>query len=84
MLWRAYAESGRLRRRLEVTATDLQNLQVSFSRFAPDEVIERVIADGVSSRGERKDVTVLFADLVGFTALSEQVEPSVLVRILNG
>ncbi len=84
MLWRAYADSGRLRRRLEVTATDLQSLQVSFSRFAPDEVIERVIADGVSSRGERKDVTVLFADLVGFTALSEQVEPSVLVRILNG
>jgi adenylate cyclase len=29
-------------------------------------------------------VTVLFADLVGFTPLSESVDPSVLVRILNG
>ena len=84
LLWRAYAESARLRRRLRAAATDLQNLQMSFSRFAPDEVIERVISDGVTSRGEKKEVTVLFADLVGFTALSEQVEPSVLVRILNG
>ncbi len=83
-LWRLRVANTRLARRLEATARDLQNLQLSFSRFAPDEVIERVIADGVSRQGEKKEVTVLFADLVGFTALSEQVEPSVLVRILNG
>ena len=29
-------------------------------------------------------MTALFADLVGFTALSESVEPNVLLRILNG
>jgi class 3 adenylate cyclase len=38
----------------------------------------------VSTTGERKDVTVLFADLVGFTALSESLEPTVLVQVLNG
>lgn len=84
LLWRSRRESARLRRRLEGSSAALQNLQMSFSRFAPGEVIERVIANGVSSAGEKKEVTVLFADLVGFTALSEQVEPSVLVRILNG
>ncbi len=84
LVWRGQREAGRLRHRLEIAAANLQNLQLSFSRFAPDEVIEKVIADGVSSRGEKKDVTVLFADLVGFTALSERVEPTVLVRILNG
>ncbi len=83
-LQRTRREVGRLHRHLESAATQLQNLQVSFSRFAPDEVIERVIANGVSSQGEKKEVTVLFADLVGFTALSERVEPTVLVRILNG
>jgi adenylate cyclase len=57
---------------------------MSFSRFAPDEVIERIIASGVFTSGEKKEVTVLFADLVGFTALSEQVEPPLLVQILNG
>jgi adenylate cyclase len=84
LTWRRQAESTRLRRRLESATEDLQNLRNSFSRFAPDEVIERIIADGISSRAEKKEVTVLFADLVGFTALCERVEPSVLLRILNG
>jgi len=83
-LWRTRAASARLLRRLEAKSRDLQNLQLSFSRFAPDEVIERVISEGVVSSGEKKEVTVLFADLVGFTALSEEVDPSLLVRILNG
>jgi class 3 adenylate cyclase len=73
-----------LSERLERAASDLQSLQLAFSRFAPEEVIERVITSGVSRIGEKKEVTVLFADLVGFTALSEQVEPAVLVEILNG
>jgi adenylate cyclase len=73
-----------LSERLERAALELQRLQMAFSRFAPDHVIERIIADGSEGIGEKKEVTVLFADLVGFTALSERVEPVVLVRILNG
>jgi adenylate cyclase len=84
LLWRSRREARRLRRRLESAAADLQNLQLAFSRFAPDQVIERVIADGLGQIGEKKEVTVLFADLVGFTALSEAVEPTALVGILNG
>jgi adenylate cyclase len=33
---------------------------------------------------ERKVATALFADLVGYTALSERLEPAVLARVLNG
>jgi len=83
--WRGVLETRRLRHRLETASIDLQNLQLAFGRFAPDEVIEGIIADGLEhGGGEKKEVTVLFADLVGFTALSESVEPAVLVRILNG
>jgi adenylate cyclase len=82
--WRERSETARLRDRLEASARELQNLQLSFSRFAPDEVIERVLAEGVTDRGEKRTVTVLFADLVGFTALAERVEPTLLVRVLNG
>jgi len=84
LLWRANRESQRLLRRLEAAAFELENLQRAFSRFAPDEVIERIISEGVTDFGEKKEVTVLFADLVGFTALSESLEPNVLVGILNG
>lgn len=83
-LRRSRREVHRLHDRLEKAAADLQNLQLAFSRFAPDEVIERIIARGLTEAGEKKEVTVLFADLVGFTALSESVEPTVLVGILNG
>jgi adenylate cyclase len=83
-LWWGRREASRLRRALEAKSADLEHLQTSFSRFAPEEVVERIIAGGISAHAERKEVTALFADLVGFTALSESVEPLVLVRILNG
>ncbi len=85
VLWRrTSAESGRLRERLENATRELERLQLSFTRFAPHEVIERIISEGIPTTGEKKEVTVLFADLVGFTQLSEAVDPSTLVRILNG
>ena len=83
IVWRTRIENGRLRRALENSSRDLENLQVSFSRFAPDEVIERILSDGISGFGEHKEVTVLFADLFGFTALSQRLEPPELLRILN-
>jgi adenylate cyclase len=41
------------------------------------------IASGRPAAAERKDVTVLFADLVGFTQLGGRLEPEVLVGVLN-
>ncbi len=83
-LRRRGAEVSALRKRLESASADLERLQRSFGRFAPEEIVERVIASGISTSGEKKEVTVLFADLVGYTPLSESVDPSVLVQILNG
>jgi class 3 adenylate cyclase len=84
LLHRRSREARALRERLESATSDLEHLQRSFGRFAPEEIVERVIARGVSTGGERKEVTALFADLVGYTALSERLDPDVLVRILNG
>jgi len=81
--WQAWREIRRLRSRLERSVDALQRLQQSFRRFAPSEVIEGLI-EGAPPEPEKREVTVLFADLVGFTALSEQLEPAVLVRVLNG
>lgn len=84
LAWRHRREAGRLRNRLEHATLQLQSLQMAFGRFAPGDVIERIITDGVGHTGERKEVTVLFADLVGSTELAEAIPPPVLVRILNG
>jgi adenylate cyclase len=81
--WWTWRETQRLRERMERASKELEQLQQSFRRFAPGEVIEALI-QGVSPSPERREVTVLVADLVGFTALSEQLAPAVLVRVLNG
>src|SRR5512140_202327 len=82
-LYRSRAEAARLRRRLDAANDELQHLQTSFGRFAPHDVVERIVRSGVPTQPERREVTVLFADLVGFTALSESLEPELLVTILN-
>ena len=64
-------------------AHELERLQHAFSRFAPAAVVDDIIAQGVSTRSEKKDVTVLFADLKEFTPLAERLDPEVLVRVLN-
>lgn len=74
--------------RAEVALADahatLEHLQSAFHRFVPEAVVDR-IADGARELGgTTRDVSVMFADIRGFTTLSETVEPAVMVRILNG
>src|SRR6476620_8577414 len=73
-----------LEARLAAAAHDLESLQRAFTRFAPAEVVEEIIAQGVSTHSEKKEITVLFADLKGFTPLAEGLDPALLVQLLNG
>jgi len=72
-----------LETRLDEASRDLESLQRAFTRFAPAEVVERIIAQGVSTNSEKKEITVLFADLKGFTPLAERLDPALLVQVLN-
>jgi adenylate cyclase len=80
--WRARSEANRLRRRLGAATGELEHLQGAFSRFAPRQLVDR-IASGRLAGAELKEVTILFADLVGFTQLGERLEPGILVEVLN-
>jgi adenylate cyclase len=80
---RSRRQAARLAGALEASSQELEHLQLSFSRFAPQQIVERIIASGVSPTADYKEVTVLFADLVGFTRLSEELDPAILVRVLN-
>lgn len=82
--WRARQRTAELERRLVRSSQDLEALGHAFSRFAPHQVVERIVADGVSAEAETKDVTILFADLKGFTPLAEELDPAELLAILNG
>ncbi|HET7526378.1 MAG TPA: adenylate/guanylate cyclase domain-containing protein, partial [Burkholderiaceae bacterium] len=75
-------------RQLDAAAEELQRLQQACARLAPAGVVDRLVADGVADIGgmpaQRKTVTALFADLVGYTAMSERLDAAVLARVLNG
>lgn len=47
------------------------------------EVATRLLREGAALGGEEREVTVLFADLRGFTTLSEGMAPGELVGVLN-
>ncbi|RMG11860.1 MAG: FHA domain-containing protein [Deltaproteobacteria bacterium] len=77
-------ERARLRERTQ----QQEQLRRALSRFHAPEVVERVIAQQaaqgeVRSHLEEAVATVLFADMVGFTALAEALPPERLGALLN-
>ncbi|MBW1786994.1 MAG: Cache 3/Cache 2 fusion domain-containing protein [Deltaproteobacteria bacterium] len=58
---------------------------VSFTRYAPEEIVRQVVAEGREAllEGDKREVTVLFSDLRGFTRYSEKTRPETVVAILN-
>jgi adenylate cyclase len=55
----------------------------TFGRFVSHEVAEAVLTGRVPLQGERRDVSILFQDIRGFTGLSERLDPAVLLGLLN-
>jgi class 3 adenylate cyclase len=51
--------------------------------YTPDRLAEKMLAAGRATEGERKVVTVLFADVVGSMALAERLGPEDWRRILD-
>ena len=62
-----------------------ENRRSLLSRFFSKTVTEEILGSSGNIRlgGERKNVTILFADLSGFTAMSESLEQEKVVEILN-
>jgi adenylate cyclase len=54
-----------------------------FERMVAPAVIEQLDPNSLQLGGKRVDITVLFADIRGFTTYSEKLQPEKLVSILN-
>jgi adenylate cyclase len=69
---------GRIRE-LEETTREL------FERYLPSQVAQYLIADPSRANlgGDRREVTILFADLRAFTALAEKLTPERLIEVVN-
>ncbi len=62
-----------------------RKIRAMFSNYATERVVNELIANPEMARlgGERREMTVLFSDVVGFTSFSEKHTPEEVVAILN-
>ncbi|HRE82773.1 MAG TPA: adenylate/guanylate cyclase domain-containing protein [Opitutaceae bacterium] len=62
-----------------------REIQGWFGAYVSPAVVKKLIADpeALQLGGERREVTVFFSDLVGFTALAESMPAENLVKVIN-
>jgi class 3 adenylate cyclase/tetratricopeptide (TPR) repeat protein len=52
--------------------------------YTPKHLADKILTSRSSIEGERKLVTVMFADVAGFTSMSEKLDPETLHEVLDG
>lgn len=68
--------------RLLQTEIEREQIKRTFGEFVSDEIREKILERNIRS-GERARAVILFADIRGFTGISERLAPEDLVGILN-
>lgn len=79
-------ENARNFERLRQTKdAETQQVRGTFERFVPPSVVDRVLAnpDDVQPGGGRQEVSILFADIRGYTSWSENAPPEKVIEMLN-
>ncbi|HEX5936755.1 MAG TPA: PAS domain S-box protein [Actinomycetota bacterium] len=89
IIYHDVTELEQARRRLEARIDEQMAELVrtgELARFLPQQVAEGLLGGRLHAEEpfERRRITVLFADMVGFTDLSESLEPEELAEVLNG
>jgi adenylate cyclase len=67
------------------TFSEKRYLKRAFQHYVPRAVVDDLVADSgkLQLGGEKRELTVLFSDIRGFTTLSEAMAPEELVKLMN-
>lgn len=80
----------RAREDLSAAAADLaarnELIRRTFGRYLSDDVVHRLLSEPDAQRlgGEEREVTILMADVRGFSTLTERMSPEKVMALLNG
>ncbi|MDI6640798.1 MAG: adenylate/guanylate cyclase domain-containing protein [Elusimicrobiota bacterium] len=80
LLARVRATFRRMQREEKVIESKIAQLQ----KYLPKEMLEKIVAAGPRAQeGEKRIVTVLIADLSGFTAIAEELSAEKVTQLIN-
>lgn len=83
-----FAAAGIEQARLRANVERERHMRTRLARYSSPNVVERIVTGDVDVDGEmiveEREVTVVFADLQGFTSMSENMSPPEIARVLNG
>jgi adenylate cyclase len=82
----AVSSVGALAIQYATAALEREHVREVFSRFVPEQVVEEALdssSDDLRLPAVRRQCTVMFADLRGFTSFAEALKPERVVDVLN-
>ncbi|MCC6176541.1 MAG: GAF domain-containing protein [Chloroflexi bacterium] len=77
----------RLERERRQAAAEREHIKSIFEHYMAPAVFQELLRQGperTGISGDRRDLTILFADIRGFTGMSERLPPERVVEVLNG
>jgi adenylate cyclase len=79
------ALTGALRYQVGVVDARARQIRSIFTHYVSTDVVDEMLRDPqrVQLGGERKELTVLFSDIRGFTSISERLAPDALTSLVN-
>lgn len=73
------------RTELKRSKAEIQKIQRMFGRYVHPTVVQQLISDprALNLGGETKEISIIFADIRGYTRLSESMAPEQMMNLLN-
>ncbi len=69
--------------KVAVEEKEKRKIKDVFSRYVSSNLVEELLNQEIKLGGEKKEISVLFSDIRGFTSMSEKMQPEEVVAILN-
>ena len=79
------ALTGALRYQVGVVDAQARQIRSIFTHYVSTEIVDEMLRnpERVQLGGERRELTVLFSDIRGFTSISERLAPDALTSLVN-
>jgi PAS domain S-box-containing protein len=86
LLFTNQTRENELKTKIHVVSEERRMIKDMFCRYMSNEVVSNLMEypQGIKLGGDKKEATVFFADIRGYTTFSEGREPEEIIDILNG